>query len=124
MAAIIASAEWRMDTSGPPAYGTHMVTGKHKVLPHLEIRRVASNFYTYSVHSGDPTAVHSEDSLESLEHCLTDAADSLGHYFPSVRVSLDGQDLGNYSVQRLQQNPVGLAAELLLKAHSPGHKLS
>ena len=92
------------------------------MLPHLEIRRVAPDFYTYSVHSGHATSVHSEDSLESLEHCLIEVGDSLGHYFPSVSVSLDGQDLGSYPVQRLQQNAAGLAAELLAKAHPPGHK--
>ena len=113
-----------MDTPGADEYGGHMVTGKHKVLPHLEIRRVAPDFYTYSVHSGHATAIHSEDSLESLERCLNDAGDSLGHYFPSVSVSLDGQNLGDYSVQRLQHNSVGLAAELLVKASPPGRELS
>jgi len=59
--------------------------------------------------------------MESLERCLNDAGDSLGHYFPAVVVSLDGQDLGSYAVQRLQQNPISLAAELRVKAHPPGH---
>ena len=93
------------------------------MLPILEIRRVGSDFYTYSVRAGKADAGRSEDPIDSLERCLNDAGDSLGHYFPSVNVSLDGQELGNYSVQRLQQNPVGLAAELLVKAH-PGLKLS
>ena len=93
------------------------------MLPHLEIRRIGPDFYTYSVRAGKADACRNEDPIDSLERCLNDAGDSLGHYFPSVYVCLDGQDLGNYSVQRLQRNPVGLAAELLVKAH-PGHKLS
>lgn len=94
------------------------------MLPHLEIRRIGPDFYTYSVRAGRADACRKEDPIDSLERCLNDAGDSLGHYFPSVSVSLDGQELGNYSVQRLQQNPVGLAAELLIKAHPAARKLS
>ena len=93
------------------------------MLPHLEIRRVGRDFYIYSVRAGRASAGRCEDPIDSLERCLNDAGDSLGHYFPSVSVSLDGQDLGSYSVRRLQQNPVGLAAELLVKA-APGRTLS
>lgn len=93
------------------------------MLPHLEIRRIGPDFYIYSVRAGKSYAGRSEDPIDSLERCLNDAGDSLGHYFPSVSVSLDGQELGSYSVRSLQQNPVGLAAELLVKAH-PGRALS
>ena len=94
------------------------------MLPHLEIRRIGPDFYTYSVRAGKADACRNEDPIDSLEGCLNDAGDSLGHYFPSVSVSLDGQDLGSYSVRSLQQDPVGLAAELLIKANPPSRKLS
>lgn len=94
------------------------------MLPHLEIRRIGPDFYTYSVRAGKADACRNEDPIDSLERCLNDAGDSLGHYFPSVNVSLDGQDLGSYSVQRLLQNPVALAAELLVKVNPPSRKLS
>lgn len=100
------------------------VTGKDKVLPHLEIRRISPDFYTYSVRAGHADTCHSEDSLESLERCLNDAGDCLGHYFPTVSVSLDGQELGSYSVSRLQLHPISLAAELLGKAHLPIRQLA
>ena len=87
------------------------------MLPHLEIRRVGRDFYTYCVRAGKADASRREDPIDSLERCLNDAGDSLGHYFPSVSVSLDGQELGSYSVRSLQQNPVGLAAELLVKVY-------
>lgn len=89
------------------------------MLPLIEIRRIAPDSYTYSVRAGHGDACHSEDSLGSLERCLNDAGDSLGHYFPTVNVCLDGQDLGCYAVQRLLLNPIGLAAELMVKATGP-----
>jgi len=89
---------------------------EHKVLPLVEIRRIAPDFYTYSVRAGHGDACHTEDALGSLERCLNDAGDSLGHYFPTVSLCLDGQDLGCYSVQRLLLTPISLAAELLIKA--------
>ncbi|MBS0338982.1 MAG: hypothetical protein JSS56_00550 [Proteobacteria bacterium] len=93
------------------------------MLPHLEIRRIGRDYYTYSVRAGRTDAGRCEDPIDSLERLLNDAGDSLGHYFPSVSVSLDGQDLGSYSVRSLQQNSVGLAAELLVKAR-PGRVAS
>jgi len=86
------------------------------VLPHLEIRRLGRDIYTYSVRAGKADTGRSEDPIDSLERCLNDAGDSLGHYFPAVIVSLDGQELGNYSVRSLQQDAIGLAAEMLVKA--------
>ena len=93
------------------------------MLPHLDIRRVGPDFYVYCLRAGKSDAGRREDPIDSLERCLNDAGDSLGHYFASVSVSLDGQDLGSYAVRRLQQNPVGLAAELLVKAR-PARTLS
>lgn len=94
------------------------------MLPHLEIRRIGPEFFTYSVRAGHADPCHSEDVMDSLERCLCDVGDSLGHYFPTVSVSLDGQELGSYSVQRLQQNPNGLAAELMVKVRPVAHALA
>ena len=93
------------------------------MLPHLEIRRLGRDFYIYSVRAGRADPGRSEDPVDSLERCLNDAGDSLGHYFPAVSVSLDGQELGHYPVRCLQQNAAGLAAELRTKAR-PGRQLS
>ena len=89
------------------------------MLPHLEIHRHGPSFYSYSVRAFHRGSGHCEDGLDSLERCLNDAAESLGHYFSSVSVSLDGQELGSYEVHRLAQHPLSMAAELMVKAHPP-----
>ncbi|MDM0046095.1 hypothetical protein QTH91_16515 [Variovorax dokdonensis] len=86
--------------------------------PHLDIRRIAPDFFTYSVHAGAAPTSFTEDSTDSLAGCLGDAGDSLVGYFPEVRVSIDGQVLGSYAVARLMNNPVDLAAELMMKKRS------
>ncbi|MDM0115835.1 hypothetical protein QTI66_27045 [Variovorax sp. J22R133] len=83
--------------------------------PHLEIRRIGAEFFAYSVRAGRAPARHGEEDLASLEHCLNDAGDSLGHYFPAVKVSLDGLFLGSYDIGQLLRNPTGLAVELMGK---------
>lgn len=84
--------------------------------PRLEIRRIGPDFFTYSLRAGQTSDCHGEDALASLARCLNDAGDCLGPYFPAVSVSLDGQDLGSYEVQRLLRSPTSLAAELMNKA--------
>jgi len=83
--------------------------------PHLEIRRIGPEFFAYSVRAGRAPARHGEEDLDSLEHCLNDAGDSLGHYFSAVKVSLDGLFLGSYDVDQLLRNPTRVAVELMGK---------
>ncbi|MGR4872406.1 hypothetical protein ACIPRI_26460 [Variovorax sp. LARHSF232] len=89
------------------------------MLPRLDIRHIGQGFFSYCVRAGQAATCQFEGGLDSLEGCLNDAGDSLGHYFSAVSVSLDGQELGSYAVQRLLKNPEGLAAELLDKACPP-----
>ena len=100
----------------PWSYFVGLVTGNTQMQPHLEIRRRGPHFFTYSLGVGQAADHHSEDALDSLEGCLTDAGDSLGHYFPAVSVSLNGMLLGSYEVERMLRNPRGLALELMGKA--------
>jgi hypothetical protein len=86
--------------------------------PHLDIRRIAPDFFTYSLHAGAAPSSFTEDTTDSLAGCLNDAGDSLGAYFPEVRVTIDGQVLGSYAVEQLTTNPAGLADELLQKARA------
>jgi hypothetical protein len=92
--------------------------------PRLEIRRIGPDFFTYSLRAGRTSERHGEDSLASLAHCLNDAGDCLGHYFPAVSVCLDGQELGSYEVERLLRSPASLAAELMDKARPGALQLS
>ncbi|HYP85623.1 hypothetical protein [Variovorax sp.] len=84
--------------------------------PHLEIRHVATDVFTYSVHAGRGPASWIEDPMDSLARCLNDAGDSLEGYFREVRVSLDGHDLGSYAVERLTRHTDDLALELIGRA--------
>ena len=90
--------------------------------PHLDIRRIAPDFFTYSVHAGSAPSLFTEDTTDSLAGCLNDAGDSLGSYFPEVCVTIDGLTLGSYAVARLMNNPAGLAIELLKKAQRTGQQ--
>jgi len=89
---------------------------EYTMQPHLEIRRIGPEFFAYSVRAGRAPARHGEEDLGSLEHCLNDAGDSLGHYFSAVKVSLDGLFLGSYDVNQLLRNPTRIAVELMSKA--------
>ena len=89
--------------------------------PHLEIRRIGPEFFAYSVRAGRAPARHGEEDLGSLEHCLNDAGNSLGHYFPAVKVSLDGLFLGSYDIEQLLRNSNRLAVELMGKAGRVQH---
>ncbi len=90
-----------------------------KVLPRLDIRHIGQGFFSYCVRAAGAATCQFEGGPDSLEGCLNDAGDSLGHYFSDVSVSLDGQERGSYAVQLLLKNPAGLAAELLNKACPP-----
>ena len=81
--------------------------------PHLQIRCLGPQVYAYSVSAGGhATQPGDETTLESLEHCLGDAGASLGPYFASVQISLQGQVLGSFAVGLVQRNAPGLASQL------------
>jgi len=84
--------------------------------PHLEIRHIGPDIFAYSLHAGRAPAAWTEDPMESLARCLNDAGDSLGPYFREVCISLDGQLLGSYAVERLTRHADDLALELIGKA--------
>jgi hypothetical protein len=91
--------------------------------PHLQIRCLGPQVYAYSVSAGGKvTQPADETTLASLEHCLDDAGASLGHYFSSVQISLQGQVLGSFAVGLVQRNAPGLASQLrekLVREHPP-----
>jgi hypothetical protein len=84
--------------------------------PHLNISRSSPHSYAYSLSAGGAPACYHENALSSLERCLDDAADSLGHYFPTVSVSFDGMFLGTYAISLFQRDSTALAMELMSKA--------
>ncbi|MET0543045.1 MAG: hypothetical protein ABWZ88_14980 [Variovorax sp.] len=89
--------------------------------PHLQIRCISPQVYAYSLSAGGVPSSHTEPAettMESLERCLDDAGDSLGHYFASVEISLQGQSLGSYAVRAVQSNANTLACQLREKFSS------
>ncbi|MFT4269076.1 MAG: hypothetical protein QM586_17975 [Xenophilus sp.] len=51
--------------------------------------------------------------FDSLETCLQDAGDSLGHYFPRVQMRYEGSVVGACTTELLRRNPKGLAERFL-----------
>ncbi|MDM0041701.1 hypothetical protein QTH89_06000 [Variovorax sp. J22G21] len=89
--------------------------------PHLQIRCIAPRLYAYSLSAGGaPTQLVEETTLESLERCLGDAGDSLGAYFASVQISIEGRLLGSFAVGLVQRNAMAVASQLrekLIREH-------
>jgi len=80
--------------------------------PHLQIRCIRPQVYAYSLSASSDSLLHTETTLESLETCLRDACDALGHYFSSVQISLEGQPLGSYGLTLVRRNAPALAKQL------------
>ena len=89
--------------------------------PHLQIRCIAPRLYAYSLSAGGAsTQPVEETTLESLERCLRDAGDSLGAYFASVQISIEGRALGSFAVGLVQRNATAVASQLrekLIREH-------
>jgi hypothetical protein len=82
--------------------------------PLIEIRRVAPNAFTYRISAFVADAEEAGDSgtFESLEHCLFDAGASLGHYFDSVELNVDGLFVGSYPLDALRRHPKRVAQRI------------
>jgi|GEM_PF-998874 len=83
--------------------------------PHLGIRRVRPAHYAYGVSIASAEPRVDDSAFHSMVHCLHDAGRSLGHYFPSVGISVDGQFLGTYPIGRLVHDSAKTANELMGK---------
>jgi hypothetical protein len=84
--------------------------------PHLQIRCIGPKVYAYSFSAGGVSVQPADETtLDSLEHCLGDAGESLGHYFASVQISIEGRPLGTFAVGLVQRDAGALAGQLLEK---------
>jgi len=75
--------------------------------PVLEIRRVEPDAYSYRVSDQEAGG-----AFVSLEHCLIDAAASLGHYFTSVELKFEGLFLGACATEALRRTPKAVAQRM------------
>ena len=80
----------------------------------LDIHQLRPNRYAYSIKTdGREAEAYYESAFDSLETCLQDAGDSLGHYFPSVQMRYEGRVVGACATESLRRNPKRLADRFL-----------
>ncbi|MDI3381589.1 hypothetical protein ACFPPF_03765 [Xenophilus aerolatus] len=82
----------------------------------LDIHQLRPNRYAYSIKTDGRQAdgaEYYESAFDSLETCLRDAGDSIGHYFPSVHMRYEGRVVGACATESLRRNPKGLAERFL-----------
>lgn len=84
--------------------------------PVLELRKIATDTFAYSLSAGTrhPTPVPG-DLFESIEYCLYDAGKALQNYFESVLIRYQGISLGEFPVQRLVHDSLGLFDEIMTR---------
>ncbi|MBB3180289.1 hypothetical protein [Variovorax sp. Sphag1AA] len=83
--------------------------------PEVEIsKRGEKNFIAY-VGIGDGTQRYVREGLQSIAHCLSDAAAALGTEFRFATVSYERTRLGSYPVAVMAHRAHDVAEELLLK---------
>lgn len=75
--------------------------------PLLEIRRVETDGYSYRI-----SAQEAGGTFTSLEQCLSDAAASIGHYFSSVELNIEGLFLGACATDALRRTPKAVAQRI------------
>ncbi|MEJ8814996.1 hypothetical protein WKW77_28245 [Variovorax ureilyticus] len=75
--------------------------------PVLAIRRVEPDAYSYRISDQEAGG-----TFASIEHCLVDAAASLGHYFTSVELNLEGLFLGACALDALRRAPRAVAQRI------------
>lgn len=75
--------------------------------PVLEIRRVEADAYSYRISDQEAGG-----TFASIEHCLIDAAASLGHYFATVELNLEGLFLGACAIEALRCTPKAVAQRI------------
>lgn len=82
----------------------------------LDIHQVHPGQYAYSIRTdgpGEGGTDPSECAFDSLETCLRDAGDSLGHYFLRVHMRYEGRVLGACATESLRRHPEHLAQRFM-----------
>jgi hypothetical protein len=83
--------------------------------PEVEIsKRGEKNFVAY-VGIGDGTQRYAREGLQSIAHCLRDAAAALGTEFRFATVSYERTRLGSYPVAVMAHRAHDVEEELVLK---------
>ncbi|GAA4351018.1 hypothetical protein GCM10023165_38870 [Variovorax defluvii] len=82
--------------------------------PLVEIHRVGTDAFSYRIRAFVAGAEEAGDSgiFDSLAHCLFDAGASLGSYFSSVELNVDGLFVGAYAVDALRRHSKRMAERI------------
>jgi hypothetical protein len=82
--------------------------------PLVEIQRVGTDAFSYRISAFVAGAGPAGDSgtYDSLAYCLFDAGASLGPYFASVELNVDGLFVGSYPIDALRRHPKRVAQRI------------
>jgi hypothetical protein len=80
--------------------------------PLIEIRRIATDAYSYRISARGSNAQHAGGTFTSLEQCVRDAGASLGQYFAIVEMNFDGMFLGTCATEALRRRPKAVAQRI------------
>ena len=80
--------------------------------PLIDIRRHAPNGFTYCISARGVGGVDGGAAFDTIERCLSDAAASLGHYFPLVEIRFEGGLLGACATDTLRRSPQTIVARI------------
>ncbi|VWX58618.1 conserved hypothetical protein [Burkholderiales bacterium 8X] len=85
-----------------------------RLKPLVDIQRLASDTYAYSVGARGSEAAADTDggAFETLAMCIFDAGASLGQYFAEVELQFEGMLLGSLTTDALRREPHALAARI------------
>lgn len=78
--------------------------------PLIDIRRHEPNGFSYCISALGADGVDGGAAFDTIERCLSDAAASLGHYFPRVMVRFEGGLLGSCATDTLRCAPQTIVA--------------
>ncbi|MGJ7491716.1 hypothetical protein [Variovorax sp. ZT4R33] len=83
--------------------------------PLIDIRSAPTGF-TYRISTRGLDGIDGGAAFDTLERCLSDAAASLGDYFPRVQLRFEGDALGSCATAALRYEPHTIVALIAQQA--------
>jgi len=80
--------------------------------PLIDIQSIGPDAYCHRISAQGGAVPEASRSFAALEHCLRDAADSLGRYFAQAELKFDGLFLGACAVDALRNTPQAVARRI------------
>lgn len=83
--------------------------------PLIDVHRLPTGF-TYRISTRGLEGIEGGVAFDTLERCLSDAAASLGDYFPRVDIRLDDGATGSCATRALRREPHTVVALMVGQA--------